>query len=65
MSVEPGTGRLTGLRMVPLRARRLRLSTPPAEDTAWLRTVLDGYARALGTRVEHGADGTLTARPLR
>ncbi|MFF7371547.1 CapA family protein [Streptomyces tricolor] len=65
VSVEPGTGRLTGLRMVPLRARRLRLEHAPAEDTAWLRTVLDGYARALGTRVEHGADGTLTARPLR
>jgi poly-gamma-glutamate synthesis protein (capsule biosynthesis protein) len=65
VSVEPGTGRLTGLRMVPLRARRLRLEHAPAEDTAWLRTVLDEHARLLGTRVEHGAGGTLTVRPLR
>ncbi|MEU1011517.1 CapA family protein [Streptomyces sp. NPDC005890] len=64
VSAEPGTGRLTGLRMVPLQARRLRLEHASAEDTAWLRTVLDGYARDLSTRVEHGADGTLTVRPL-
>ncbi|MEW2511607.1 CapA family protein [Streptomyces sp. NPDC046870] len=65
VSVEPGTGRLTGLRMVPFQARRLRLEHARAEDTAWLRTVLDGHARALGTRVEDGGDGTLTVRPLR
>ncbi|MEU0004810.1 CapA family protein [Streptomyces sp. NPDC006314] len=65
VSAEPGTGRLTGLRMVPLRARRLRLEHASAEDTAWLRTVLDRYARDLGTRVEHGDGGTLTVRPLR
>ncbi|MGV9932064.1 CapA family protein [Streptomyces olivaceoviridis] len=65
VSVEPGTGRLTGLRLVPLQARRLRLEHASAEDTAWLRTVLDGYARALGTRVEHGDGGTLTVRALR
>ncbi|WP_243769505.1 CapA family protein [Streptomyces cyanogenus] len=64
VSAERGTGRLTGLRMVPLQVRRLRLEHASAEDTSWLRTVLDGYARDLGTRVEHGDDGTLTARPL-
>jgi poly-gamma-glutamate synthesis protein (capsule biosynthesis protein) len=64
-TVEAGTGRLARLRMVPLRARRMRLEHASPEDTAWLRTVLDGYARDLGTRVEHGDDGTLTARPLR
>ncbi|GGW49377.1 putative polyglutamine synthesis accessory protein [Streptomyces lucensis JCM 4490] len=65
VSVEPGTGRLTGLRMVPLRARRMRLEHASAEDTAWLRTALDRCGRDLGTRVEQSADGTLTARPLR
>ncbi|MEU6668862.1 CapA family protein [Streptomyces sp. NPDC046727] len=64
-SVEPGTGRLTGLRMVPLRARRLRLEHATPDDTAWLGTVLDGYARDHGTRVEHADDGTLTVRSLR
>ncbi|MFF7973050.1 CapA family protein [Streptomyces sp. NPDC007905] len=65
VSLEPGSGRLTGLRMVPLQARRMRLEHASAEDTAWLRTALDRCSRDLGTRVEHGDDGTLTVRPLR
>ncbi|MBY8880124.1 CapA family protein [Actinacidiphila acidipaludis] len=59
--VEAGTGRLAGLDMVPLRARRMRLEHAPAEDTAWLRAVLDEHSRAFGTRVATGPDGTLTA----
>ncbi|MFJ3335896.1 CapA family protein [Streptomyces sp. NPDC086766] len=60
VSVESGTGRLTGLRMVPLQARRMRLEHASAEDTAWLRSVLDRCGRDLGTRVGLGDDGTLT-----
>ncbi|MEU2224036.1 CapA family protein [Streptomyces sp. NPDC018347] len=65
VSAEPGTGRLTGLRMVPLRARRLRLEHAAPDDTAWLRAVLDGHARRHGTRVEQADDGTLVVRPPR
>ncbi|GHI08902.1 hypothetical protein AQI88_11690 [Streptomyces cellostaticus] len=64
-SLEPGTGRLTGLRMVPLQARRMRLEHASAEDTAWLCAALDRCSRTLGTRVEPGDAGTLTVRPLR
>ncbi|MFD5798942.1 CapA family protein [Streptomyces diastatochromogenes] len=64
-SLEPGSGRLTGLRMVPLQARRMRLEHASAEDTAWLRATLDRCSRDLGTRVEDGDTGTLTVRPLR
>ncbi|MEV7241111.1 MULTISPECIES: CapA family protein [unclassified Streptomyces] len=65
VTLEEGTGRLTRLRMVPLRARRMRLERASADDTAWLLTVLDRCGRDLGTRVERSDDGTLTARPLR
>jgi poly-gamma-glutamate synthesis protein (capsule biosynthesis protein) len=65
VSVEADTGRLTGARIVPLQARRMRLEHASAEDTAWLRTVLDGFSRDLGTRVDREPDGTLTLRPLR
>ncbi|MBL1086296.1 CapA family protein [Streptomyces actinomycinicus] len=65
VSLEPGTGRLTGLRMVPLQARRMRLEHASADDTAWLCGVLDRHARDLGTRVEQTDGGTLTVRPLR
>ncbi|MEU7053867.1 hypothetical protein AB0A67_37060, partial [Streptomyces eurythermus] len=64
VSAEPGTGRLTGARLVPLRARRMRLEHAGAADTAWLRDVLDTHARRHATRVDHGPDGTLTVRPL-
>ncbi|MFF5184347.1 CapA family protein [Streptomyces sp. NPDC000345] len=56
------TGRLAGLRMVPLRARRMRLEPAPEADRAWLRVTLDRISH--GVRVTEASDGTLTlARP--
>ncbi|MGW2183382.1 CapA family protein [Streptomyces sp. NPDC001732] len=65
VSVEADTGRLVDARMVPLQARRMRLERTSAEDTEWLRAVLDRHSREFGTRVDGGPDGTLTLRPLR
>jgi poly-gamma-glutamate synthesis protein (capsule biosynthesis protein) len=67
VTVAADTGRLTGLRMLPLRARRMRLEPAPQEDRAWLRTVLDRISEGVHVTLE--ADGTLslvhpvTARP--
>ncbi|MET9816310.1 CapA family protein [Streptomyces sp. NPDC006355] len=58
VSVEADGGRLTGLRMVPLRARRLRLEPAPPEDRAWLRATLDRISRGVGVALE--TDGSLT-----
>ncbi|OIK25324.1 CapA family protein [Streptomyces malaysiense] len=60
--LDPGSGRLAALRLLPYRARRMRLERAGPEDTAWLRAALD--RRAGGTRVDEGPDGTLvvTAR---
>ncbi|MEU9388189.1 hypothetical protein AB0D38_48050, partial [Streptomyces sp. NPDC048279] len=57
------TGRLVETRMVPLRARRMRLEHASAEDTEWLRAVVDRHSREFGTRVDGTPDGTLTVRP--
>jgi poly-gamma-glutamate capsule biosynthesis protein CapA/YwtB (metallophosphatase superfamily) len=65
VSVDPDTGRLAGVRIVPLQARRMRLEHASAKDTAWLRTVLDEFSRELGTRVDREPDGTLTLRTPR
>jgi poly-gamma-glutamate synthesis protein (capsule biosynthesis protein) len=65
VSVEPDTGRLAGVRMVPLQARRMRLEHASPEDTEWLGDVLDRCGREFGTRVDAGPDGTLTLRSLR
>ena len=53
------TGRLADLRMVPLRARRMRLETPTDADRAWLRATLDRVSDGLGVTLD--ADGTLGA----
>jgi poly-gamma-glutamate capsule biosynthesis protein CapA/YwtB (metallophosphatase superfamily) len=62
-SADPATGRLAGLRMVPLQARRMRLQHACREDAEWLRTVLDRISRHLGSRVEREPGGTLTVAP--
>jgi poly-gamma-glutamate capsule biosynthesis protein CapA/YwtB (metallophosphatase superfamily) len=61
-SVEPGTGRLIGLRMSPLRARQLRLCRASSHDAAWLETVLRHISGVFGCRIDRGPDGTLVLR---
>ncbi|WP_432042902.1 CapA family protein [Streptomyces cadmiisoli] len=61
VTVEAGTGRLTGLRMVPLGVRRMRLEPAADRDRVWLRTTLDRISA--GVRVELRPDRTLTVRP--
>ncbi|WP_405145270.1 CapA family protein [Sphaerisporangium sp. NBC_01403] len=61
-SLEPGSGKLTGLRMTPMRARRLRLRHASREDSEWLQAVLDRVSRDFGSRVGLEPDGTLALR---
>ena len=63
VTVDPDTGKLAGLRMVPLQARRLRLRHASSQDAAWLCGVLDRISRAVGSRVNLDPDGTLTLPP--
>jgi poly-gamma-glutamate synthesis protein (capsule biosynthesis protein) len=59
VSVAADTGRLTGLRMVPFRARHMRLEPAPDEDRAWLRTVLNRISD--GVRITLASDGALAS----
>jgi poly-gamma-glutamate synthesis protein (capsule biosynthesis protein) len=59
-AIDPGAGRLTELRMVPMRIRRFRLSRVSPDETRCLRDVLAREGATLGTRVEVAGDGTLT-----
>jgi poly-gamma-glutamate synthesis protein (capsule biosynthesis protein) len=56
------SGIMRTLNMVPMRRRRLRLERADAADSAWLQQTMDRECRALGCRVELGADGTLALR---
>ncbi|NUP39578.1 MAG: CapA family protein [Streptomyces sp.] len=60
-TVAAGTGRLTALRMVPLRARRMRLEPAPAEDRGWLLSTLDRISD--GVRIAQEPDGSFAAEP--
>lgn len=50
-SVDPASGRLAGLRMLPMQLRQLRLHRASLRDAEWLCGVLDREGRPLGTRV--------------
>jgi poly-gamma-glutamate capsule biosynthesis protein CapA/YwtB (metallophosphatase superfamily) len=61
-SVEPGTGRLALLRIVPMQARNMRLRHASSADAEWLRSTLEHTSRRFGTRVDRASDGTLVLR---
>ncbi|HEX6254665.1 MAG TPA: CapA family protein [Euzebyales bacterium] len=50
-SIRADTGVLAALRMVPLRARRLRLERASTRDTRWLGATLDLVSRPFGSRI--------------
>ncbi|MFF8391971.1 CapA family protein [Streptomyces sp. NPDC016172] len=57
VSVAADSGRLAGLRMMPFRARRMRLEPASGEDRAWLCATLDRISGGVGMR--QAADGSL------
>ena len=57
--LEPGTGRLVGLRLVPLRSDRLRLRRASQDDARWLRDVLAREGAGPGAEVRLEPDGGL------
>jgi poly-gamma-glutamate capsule biosynthesis protein CapA/YwtB (metallophosphatase superfamily) len=62
-SVDPDTGKLVSLRMVPMQARRMRLQHASKEDAKWLGGALDRVSRSHGSRVGVEPTGRLTVRP--
>jgi poly-gamma-glutamate capsule biosynthesis protein CapA/YwtB (metallophosphatase superfamily) len=51
VTVDQDTGRLAGLRMVPLQAHRMRLRHAAPRDAAWLHGVLGRVSRPFGSRI--------------
>jgi poly-gamma-glutamate capsule biosynthesis protein CapA/YwtB (metallophosphatase superfamily) len=58
-SLDPATGALAHLRMVPMHARQMRLHRASAQDTAHLHDVLLRTSRPFASRIERGTDGAL------
>jgi poly-gamma-glutamate capsule biosynthesis protein CapA/YwtB (metallophosphatase superfamily) len=59
LDVDPASGRLLRLWMIPMQIRRFRLNHASAEDARWLREVLEREGRRLGSGVQARADGSL------
>jgi poly-gamma-glutamate synthesis protein (capsule biosynthesis protein) len=62
LEVDPASGTLSHLRMVPMQMRRFRLNRASAADSRWLRSVLDREGQPLGSRVEAGPGSSLALR---
>ena len=62
-SLRRGTGELADLRMVPMQARRLRLSHATGQDRRWLAATLGRISRPFGAVVELTPDGLLVLHP--
>lgn len=62
VSVQPQTGKLASLRMVPMQTRQMRLRNASRKDAAWLQAVLDRVSRGFGARIDLHPDGVLVLR---
>ena len=59
VTLDADTHELSRIRMVPMRARRLRLERVTGPDVLWLKQTLARISRKFGTAVELGPDGSL------
>jgi poly-gamma-glutamate synthesis protein (capsule biosynthesis protein) len=60
VSMDPETGKLVRLQMIPMQIRNFRLNRASEADARWLGAVLNREGRKLGTRVELNEDHSLT-----
>ncbi len=60
VQVAPQQGRLVEVRLVPLQARRFRLSRVSAADAQWLCDLLNSLGVRFGTQVQLESDNSLT-----
>ncbi|MEM2953192.1 MAG: CapA family protein [Candidatus Bathyarchaeia archaeon] len=58
-SLEPSTGNLFSLHMVPTQIKRFRVNRASKTDTLWLKTVLNREGKKFGTQVELDKEDTL------
>jgi len=56
-TIDPSTGWLGGLEMVPFQIRRFQLVRPSGADMIWLRQTLDRESRRFGTAVMPSPEG--------
>lgn len=61
-ALDPASGGLVGLRMIPMQIKKFRLTRPSRADVRWLEDTIARYSAAFGSSVELAADGSLLLR---
>ncbi|SBT45098.1 CapA family protein [Micromonospora narathiwatensis] len=61
-TLDADTGELRGLRLAPVRTRRMRLEPAAPEEAQWLAELLDGLGTPYRTRFALGDDGLIALR---
>ncbi|QIS12387.1 CapA family protein [Nocardia arthritidis] len=64
-TLDPRRGGLVGLRMLPLRVRRMRLERTGRADAEWLRATVEHISRGFDIRVARGPEDLLSVLPRR
>ncbi len=62
VSIDPATGNLVSLRMVPTQIRHLKVNRASRADALWLKDTLNGEGKKFRTRVELKENNTLELR---
>jgi poly-gamma-glutamate capsule biosynthesis protein CapA/YwtB (metallophosphatase superfamily) len=60
--MEPLTGKLVDLTMIPMQMRRFRLNYVTEKDSVWMKNTLHRECQRLHTHVDMNADGLLALR---
>jgi poly-gamma-glutamate synthesis protein (capsule biosynthesis protein) len=59
VAVDPRSGNLARLKLVPLQINQLQLHSATAQDASWLHDTLNREGQHLGTRVQLNEDNTM------
>ena len=60
VSVEPSTGKLAGLRMIPTQIKYFKVNKAKMRDVLWLKNILNREGNKFGTSVELNEDNSLS-----
>jgi poly-gamma-glutamate capsule biosynthesis protein CapA/YwtB (metallophosphatase superfamily) len=60
VTMDPGTGTLQRLTMLPMQRKRLRVNRAPKAEAQWLRDMFNREGRKFGTQAVLHEDNTLS-----
>ncbi len=59
-NIEPSSGKLVQLQMIPLQIKKFRLNRASENDIIWMKDTFNRESKTLGTRIQLNEDNVLT-----